>query len=227
MSEPSQARGRSADLVREALEQDVVTGRLVPGRRLDEVKLAQRFGVSRTPIREALHELAAEGLLELWPRRGAIVARPGPERLVQMFEVMAELEGMCGRLAARRSGPEAQAMLVAACDACAAAAREGDPDAYYYENELFHQLIQESSGNAFLAEESRRLSRRLRPYRRLQLRVRNRMAASLAEHEGIVAAIGAGDANAAEALLKAHVIVQGERFSDLIASLPKLHEAAE
>jgi DNA-binding GntR family transcriptional regulator len=226
---PDRARrtGRSADLVREALEQDIVTGRFVPGQRLDEVKLAERFGVSRTPVREALHELAAGGLLQLWPRRGAIVAQLGPERLFEMFEVMAELEGMCGRLAARRAGDEDRDRLVQACEACAVAAQEGDTDTYYYENELFHRLIQESAGNGFLAEEARRLSRRLRPYRRLQLRVRNRMRASLAEHRAIVEAIGRGDPAAAEAQLKAHVIIQGERFSDLVASLPQLHTAAE
>lgn len=113
----------------------------MPGQRLDEVKLAQRFGVSRTPIREALHELAAEGLLDLWLRRDAVVAELGPERLVEMFEVIEELEGMCGRLAARRSAGGSHERLGAAGNACAGAASAGDPDAYYYENELFHQLI--------------------------------------------------------------------------------------
>src|SRR3546814_18041549 len=90
------------DLLAERLEEDIVSGRFAPGERLDEVSLATSFGVSRTPVREVLQRLASSGLVELRPRRGAIVAQISIGRLVEMFEVMAELEGMCGRLAARR-----------------------------------------------------------------------------------------------------------------------------
>lgn len=215
---------RTASRLREALEQDIVTGRIAPGQKLDEVTLASRFGVSRTPIREALLELSMSGLVDLRPRRSAVVASLGPGRLFEMFEVMAELEGMCGRLAARRIRDDERKALADACDACARAAERGDTDDYYYENERFHHLIYEICGNAFLAEEAGKLHRRLKPYRRLQLKVRNRMHASLAEHQAIVDALCAGDSAAAEARLKAHITVQGERFSDLVASLPRVHD---
>lgn len=218
---------RASSALRDALEQDIVTGRIQPGQRLDEVSLAQRFGVSRTPIREALLELAANGLVEHRPRRGAVVAKLGAERLFEMFEVMAELEGMCGRLAARRMTEAQRAALAEACEACAAAAASGDTDAYYYENERFHRAVYDGCGNAFLAEEALKLHRRLRPYRRLQLRVRNRMQASLAEHRAIVQAISEGDADKTEGVIKAHVVIQGERFSDLVAQLSRASDAAE
>ncbi len=203
--------------LRDLIEDEILTGHLGPGERLEEEALAARFTVSRTPVREALHHLATAGLVELRPRRGAVVAVPGPERLVEMFEVMAELEGLCGRLAARRLTPEARAALLAAHEACAQA--RGDADAYYYRNERFHHVIYAASGNRFLAEQAEALHKRLKPYRRLQLRVRNRVEASFREHEAVVCALLDGDEGAAGRALRSHVLVQGERFTDLVASL--------
>lgn len=213
----------AAAFVREKLENDIACGVFVPGSRLDETSLATRFGVSRTPVREALQQLAAAGLIEMRPRRGAVVATASPERLYEMFEVMAELEAICARLAARRTTPEELARLQAAQAECAA--QRGDPDAYYDANERFHQAIYALSGNGFLAAEAAALQKRLRPYRRLQLRVRNRVSTSFAEHEAIIAALAAGDGEHAAAEMRAHVRVQGERFSDLVASLARLHAA--
>ncbi|HEY9057694.1 MAG TPA: GntR family transcriptional regulator [Aurantimonas sp.] len=213
-----QARPKAGE-IRDALEQEIVTGTLSAGDRLDESALASRFGVSRTPVREAINQLASAALIEQIPNRGAFVRQVGLAELVEMFEVMAELEGMAGRLAARRADEKALESLNLAHAACAAAARSRDPDAYYYENERFHHLIYEACGNAFLTAEAKRLHQRLKAYRRLQLRVAHRTPQSLAEHERIVAAIAAGDGDTAERELRAHVMVQGERFADLVASL--------
>lgn len=215
---------KMSDRLREQIEEQIATGQLAPGSALDEATLATQFGVSRTPVREALIQLTAEGLIELRPRRGAVVASVGPARLLEMFDVMAELEAMCARLAARRMGEAEQAALVAAHRACEAA--RGDPDAYFYCNERFHQVIHKGSHNGFLAEEAETLQRRLRPYRRLQLRVRDRMENSFAEHETVVRALVAGDAALAAQALRGHVSVQGERFGDLVASLQALAHAA-
>ncbi len=215
------------DLLAERLEEDIVSGRFAPGERLDEVSLATSFGVSRTPVREVLQRLASSGLVELRPRRGAIVAQISIGRLVEMFEVMAELEGMCGRLAARRMTAAEHATLNAALEECRRTAAAGDADAYYYENQRFHHVIYDGSHSGFLAEQARALHRRLEPYRRLQLRVRSRLATSLSEHERVVEALLAGNAEGAEHALKAHVAIQGERFSDLLASLSGLTHAAE
>ena len=216
--------GNRADGLRDQLEEEILTGALAPGARLEEVALARRFGVSRTPIREALMHLAAAGLVESRPRRAATVAEIGPVALTEMFAVMAELEAMCARLAARRATGEDLDTIRAAQAACHAALKGHDADAYYYENETFHERIRTASGNRFLIEQAGALQKRLRPYRRLQLRARNRMEASFREHEAIVAAIAEFHAERAEDVMRAHVAVQGERFSDLIASLER-HEA--
>src|SRR6476646_10247845 len=97
---------RLADRLRESIEEEIATGTLIPGSRLDEAELAKRFNVSRTPIREALNLLLGEGLVEMRPHRGAVVARVSAERLIEMFEVMAELEAMCVQLATRRMSDE-------------------------------------------------------------------------------------------------------------------------
>lgn len=210
---------RAADIVREGLEQLILTGELTDGARLDEVRLAARFDVSRTPLREALQALSASGLVQLIPNRGAFVRNPGIQEMVEMFEVMAELEGMCGRLAARRVHADTLDDLDRAAAECERALDHGDSDEYYRRNERFHQLLYAASGNGFLAGEAARLQKRLQPYRRMQLRVRGRMPQSMAEHREILDAIRAGDPARAEAALRAHVSVQGEKFNDLLASL--------
>jgi DNA-binding GntR family transcriptional regulator len=219
MTAPSKAATRTAKALREALEDDIAVGVYPPGTRLDEVSLATRFSVSRTPIREALIELSASGLIEIRPRRGAFVREIGIPGLIEMFEVMAELEGMCGRLAARRMSPAESAELVAVHEACETAAASGEPNAYFGANERFHHTIYRLSGNGFLAEQARALQNRLKPYRRLQLRVRNRVHNSFSEHQTIVDALLAGDAAGAEAAMRAHILIQGERFNDFVASL--------
>ena len=211
-----------SETLRESIEEEVTTGKLTPGTHLDEIELAKRFGVSRTPIREALSLLAGEGLVEIRPRRGAVVAQITPGRLIEMFEVMAELEAMCVRLAARRiSQTEIQA-LERAHESCRAAAAGRDTNAYFYANEHFHQSIYLASQNGYLSDQAHALQRRLRPYRRLQLRVRNRMQHSLEEHQVIFDALRDGDAELAVRAIRAHVVVQGERFADLLAGLAQL-----
>ena len=223
LSSPSASRGvtRSAEL-REKIEEEIAIGVFKPGTRLDEAELAVRFGVSRTPIREALIQLASMGILQIRPRRGAVVPKLTPHRLVEMFEVMAELEAMCGRLAARRMSEADHCRLVETHRDCAAAFSSGDADAYYFKNELFHHVIYAGSHNSFLAEQASMLHRRLRPQRRLQLRLRDRVANSFDEHERIVQAMLAGDAEQAGELLRSHVVVQGERFADLMALLHRV-----
>lgn len=206
---------QTSDL-KQAIEDAVIAGEFGPGDRLDEVSLAQRFGVSRTPVREALLQLGAEGFIDVRPRRGAVVSVLSPHRLIEMFEVMAELEAACGRLAARRLTPQNDAAMAAAHDACVSAAAAGDSEAYYAVNRAFHEAIYRASRNEFLAEQAIALHKRLSAYRRVQLRARNRMAQSLNEHLEILEAIRAGHEDIAARQLQAHVVIQGERFSDMM-----------
>ncbi|WP_101339797.1 GntR family transcriptional regulator [Cereibacter azotoformans] len=209
---------RRTDQIREALEEMIVEGHFADGARLDEVSLADRFKVSRTPLREAFQALAASGLVELRHRRGAFVRYPALEDVVEMFDVMAEIEALCGRYAARRMSPEDQAAIEAALLACEAAAERQEIEAYYRANHDFHHLIYRASGNRFLAGEADRLHRRLKPFRRLQLRVRGRMAESLRQHRAIFAALVTGDAEGVTAVMREHIAVQGDRFNDLAAN---------
>ena len=210
---------RQAFSLKQAIEDAVIAGEFVPGDRLDEASLAERFGVSRTPIREALLQLGAEGFIDVRPRRGAIVSVPTPTRLFEMFETMAEIESACGRLAARRLTPDHEAAIEAAHRGCEIPAREGDSERYYEVNRQFHEAIYRASRNEFLADQALALHKRLSAYRRIQLRARNRLLQSLQEHAGILEAIRAGDEQLAASRLHSHVLVQGERFSDMVLGL--------
>jgi DNA-binding GntR family transcriptional regulator len=214
-------RGEAATRLRETLEDDIVSGRLRPGERLDESDLADRFGVSRTPIREALIQLSGSGMIELRPRRGAQVTLLGPRELLEYFEVMGELEASCAGFAARRMSQSDRERIALAHEACRTACRERDSNAYYRANAEFHEAIYAGAGNRALLIETRTLQRRLQPYRRLQLRVQDRLSRSFAEHEGIVDALMAGDGALAGERLRAHVVVQGERFMALLAELQR------
>jgi DNA-binding GntR family transcriptional regulator len=217
---------RQSTRLRDRIEDEILTGAFKPGERLDEVSLAERFGVSRTPIREALQQLSVVGLVETRPHRGAIVSAPNAKQLMDMFELMAELEAICGRLAARRLQTSDEREIRRTLEACRKAAELGDTDAYYYENEQFHRAIYGACGNTVIAEHALTLHKRLAPFRRLQLRVRNRMRMSQSEHEGIVAALLNADSEEAAQKLYAHVAVQGERFADLLRSLERIQAEA-
>jgi DNA-binding GntR family transcriptional regulator len=210
---------RRAEIIADALEEKIFDGTFADGDRMDEARLAREFGVSRTPLREALQGLARSGLIELVPRRGAFVRQPGPITLMEMFEMMAEMEAVCGRLAARRISDAALSDLRACNGKCRAAVEAQDPTGYYAENERFHTIIYRESGNAFLESETLALSRRLKPFRRQQLRFRGRLAQSLAEHEAILTALEQGNAEAVADALRGHVAIQGEKFHGFMASL--------
>jgi len=210
---------KRAEQLRRVLEDEIASNHLKQGTRLEEESLAKRFGVSRTPIREALQMLSASGLVELRPRRGAIVASLRLENLLEMFEVMAEQEALCGRLAARRMFDEERQALLDQHEICGQAGHSGDADLYYEENSKFHNIIYDGAHNRFLANEVKQLQHRLRAYRRLQLRLQGRMHSSFAEHSAITNAIVNGDEALAGKLLRAHVSVQGECFDDWLSSL--------
>jgi DNA-binding GntR family transcriptional regulator len=213
------AAARTSREICDAIEDDVVTGKLPPGTKLDEASLCRRFEVSRTPIREALRFLSERGMVELIRNRGAFVVEMTISQLIEMFEVMAELEGMCGRLCARRITTELSEELRSAHEACCAAKQDDDADRYYYRNEAFHDVIYRSCRNAFLAEQAGALRRRLQAYRRMQLRFPKRIRDSFDEHQAIVDAIISGDESMAEERLRNHVLIQGERFTDFVAMI--------
>ncbi len=203
--------------VREQLEDDIVEGRLRPGMQLYVDEIAAQFEISRTPVREALQQLEASGLVIVQPKRGTYVAEVSMGTLIAMFEVMAELEAMCARLAARRADTVMRAELAQVMEQCEREAASGDTNSYYRANETFHQLIYLASGNSFLVQQTIALKNRLKPYRRLQLQVRDRMEQSLQEHRALVESIMQAQPEQAADAARAHVLVQGQRFTDLMA----------
>lgn len=217
-----QVRSKMSEQLKETLEERVVTGIYLPGMRLDETELASEFAVSRTPVREALIQLSMHGLIELRPRRGAVVTEISPQRLYEMFEVMAELEAMCVRQAARRFTESDMAAVQSAQAACEAACEQADADDYYHKNACFHMALYAACHNSFLQDQAAALFRRLGAYRRLQLRHPGRLHSSLDEHAGIVAALLARNGELAAERMRQHVTVQGELFADLMASVSRL-----
>ena len=216
----------SVPQIRQVLENAIVDGRFGPGEKIDPEALAAEFACSRTPVREALQALEASGLVRIEPKRGTFVTELGLVELTERFEVMAEIEAVCARLAASRATEADLDRLRAAQAACTRAAETGDADGYYHENTAFHHAIYAASGNAFLEAEALRLQTMLQPYRRRQLQLRGRMLRSLQEHDAIVARIEAGDGPGAGAALADHVRIQGDRFHELVAALRADRSAA-
>ncbi|WP_421951204.1 GntR family transcriptional regulator [Pelagibacterium sp.] len=193
----------------------IVAGQFRPGEKLDELTLANRFFVSRTPIREALSQLAAMGLVSRRPNRGAVVAELSEEHLANLIEVMAELEAVCARLAAERmSGPDRRSMEV---DHLAAAemVRLGRTDAYAAYDTLFHARVQAAARNPQLSEMAALSRSRLTPFRTDLFAYPARLARSYEEHEMIVTALLRADGARAEALMRRHILSSKEQMTPI------------
>ena len=212
---PPQTR---ADRVREALADDIIAGRAPPGTRLDEASLAKRFAVSRTPVREALRELAATGLARITPHQGAVVVRVSEGRLGEIFEAVAELEATCSRLAALRMSAAERVALEVLHRQCGTLVRSGDAERYHAAHAEFHAAVRRGSGNAVLQETVAALRHRFAPLSRAQFRGPGRLARSYAEHEEIVRAIQRGDAGEAYRVAHRHVLSVRSAFSDYAAT---------
>lgn len=198
-------RGGLVDEVSKRIADEIVLGRFEPGTRLEEVMLAAHFKVSRTPIREALKQLAIMGLVDYRPNRGSIVATITPIRLDQMFEAIGELEAACARYAALRMTEEDRHRLCALQTEGHAAMKAQDMDRYDAYNSELHALILHGACNPVLLEAATGLRHRVTPYRRTQFRQIERAGESYAEHCGIIEAILARDALSAYREMRNHV----------------------
>jgi DNA-binding GntR family transcriptional regulator len=194
-----------AEELRLQLADEIVRGVLPPGAPLDETDIARRFKVSRTPVREALRQLAASGLIETRAHRGAVVAQPTIERLTGMFEAMAELEALCAGLAAERMTPVERHKLEAVHEELRVLSHAGNPDRFHEVNERFHNTIYAGSQNAYIAEMTLATRVRVQPFRRAQFRNLGRLAKSHAEHDRVVVAIMRGDRVGAAGAMRAHI----------------------
>ena len=209
-----------SDRIRLAIADDITTGALAPGTQLDEQQLGDRFGASRTPVREALRQLAAEGLVEMRPRRGAVVAVLTTERVFEMFELSAEIEALCVRLAAWRMTPVERSALRRIHEESAYAVMRGDVDEYDRLNWRFHDAIYEGTHNAYIVEQAKALRERMAAFRRAQLRQGGRPERSRHEHGELVEAVMRGDGEQAAKLMRAHMFNASGALESFARLLP-------
>jgi DNA-binding GntR family transcriptional regulator len=204
------------------IEEEILALRLKPGDKLDETRLAERYGTSRTPVREALRQLSANGLIELRPHRGAVVAKLGIGELIEVLEVMAELEGACGRLAAKACLRSDLEVIENALALCRCYAGVNDVQGYKGANEAFHEAIYQASRNNCLIGLTLGTRKRVAAYRRVQLEHAKRLEVSVADHERIARAIAQGSAEEADRLLQVHILNVGadlRRLFSMVSSL--------
>lgn len=209
--------GTTADKLAEAIADAIFSGEFAPGTRLDEQQLAQRFAVSRTPVREALRQLATTGLIDVKPRRGAFVTQVSPAQLEEMFVAMGELEATCARLAALSMSPPERRRLQAFHEKMEEAAQNGDAMRFAEANHTFHTMVYAGAHNVVLADMAAAMRRRLLPYRRAQFLLEGRPRRSHAEHRAVVEAIVKGDARGAHDAMLHHVTLVEASFEELCA----------
>jgi DNA-binding GntR family transcriptional regulator len=204
-----------SDEVFQALVKAILSGEVEPGARLDEPSICRKFGMSRTPIREALRRLSGTGLVEVTPRKGVAVARIDVEQLNNMFEALAEFEGLCARLSAVRMTTLDKKRLDVLNIHRQKRIADGDKDFAAMNNE-FHEAIYLGAHNPSIASVTRSFRQRLAPFRALQF-VPGRTEYSFHEHDDIVRAIIGSDAERAYNVMRDHVIGTGlqviEHFS--------------
>jgi DNA-binding GntR family transcriptional regulator len=209
-----------ADTLRLKIEHDILMFKLKPGERLDELRLAERFGTSRTPVREALRQLAAEGLVRIRTHRGAVVSGLSMAELIDMFEMMAIYEGVCARLAANHATPDEMGQIAEAHEAGRVRCEADDFDGYCVANVRFHDAIYRASHNGYLIKQTISIRNRLGAYRRFQLRRNNRLRDSFREHQVVFDAIKSGNAEAADCAMREHINAHGSLITSLIMRLP-------
>jgi len=206
-----------AEKLATAIADGILNGTLRPGVRLDEIGLAQQHGVSRTPVREALRQLTTSGLIDMRPRKGAVVSRATPAEIESLFVAMAEMEATCARLAAMSMTPLERRRLQARHEAMIELSAKADPEAYSDANVAFHLAIYAGAHNEPIADYTRGLRRRVGPFRRAQFQVEGRLTRSTEEHGAVVMAILAGDARGAHAAMLHHVGLVEDAFEAFAA----------
>ena len=199
------ARGSTVGRIEAELLEDISAGLIAPGTRLDEVKLTERFGVSRTPVREALTRLTAQGILVPGEKRGVRVAEYSREELAQMFESMHEIEAACARIASQRLTLLSRAEIEAAQAICIQASEKGELLEYMRANEAFHLAIYRATGNPYMAEIATEFRRRTGPFRAKKFASKEDMIASARSHEELISNIFSEDSRAASEGMRAHM----------------------
>src|SRR6202000_2276797 len=211
-AEPNPYKITRAEELRLQLADEIVRGAPPPAAALDETDIARRFKVSRTPVREALRQLAASGLIDARAHRGAVVARPSIDRLSGMFEAMAEPEALGAGFAPERMSPAERHGLEAVHEELRVLSHAGNPERFHEVNERFHNAIYAGAQNDYIAEITLATRVRVQPFRRAQFRNLGRLAKSHAEHDRVVIAIMRGDRTGAASAMRTHIDLVREEY---------------
>ena len=208
-----------SEIVRIGIESDILNGVLLPGDTLDESGLAEQYGVSRTPVREAIANLVQTGLVEKPARRRAHVSQMDTSRLIELFEAISELEGLSARLAAERMTTADKDRLTSTHEEAGAILDEnGDKEAYSAVGRRFHREVLFGCRNRALIDMTDTLATRLVPFRRYQvMMVPGRLEQNQKDHDSILEALLAGDGELACQRMRDHDTRQGETLVRLVA----------
>lgn len=224
-SPDSAADGSLSSYVVSRLEGEILMGVRRPGDHLDERQLAERFGVSRTPVRESLQRLVASGLVVSRGRQGLQVAQLSVAEILDAFSIVAQLEGLAARQAARRARTEQIGRLEEAHQACERAMKADDDAGFYIANLTFHEAIAAASQNRILQDEIRRLTLKVAPYRRTITAQAGRMHVSVDQHAEVLKAIMQREGDKASAAMSRHVNILGEGLAEFLHLLRAAGEA--
>ena len=193
------------EMVYSRLEEEILTGELSHGTSLGEIALAKRLGVSRTPIRGALHRLAEEGLVEISPNRGAVVVGVTVDDLIDTYKIRVRLEGLASAMAASRMTNEEKEELRESVELAEYYVAKGNAEKLKELDTEFHNIIYRASGNRMLSRILSELHRNIKTYRKLSMTVPGRVERTAEEHREILNAILAGDVEKADTLTRMHV----------------------
>jgi len=199
--------------VAERLRQRIFSHELPPGTWIDEQALAEDYGISRTPLREALKVLASEGLVTLKPRRGCYVTELSGGDIQEIFPIIAMLEGRCAYEATQKASGADVARLEKIQDTLEMAAAASDIPAYFEANQQFHQELWQMTGNRWLLQVIQDLRKVLKLTRYQSLSVDGRLKKSMEEHRELLAAIKAKQPELAEQVMKQHLIAGSEAMA--------------
>jgi DNA-binding GntR family transcriptional regulator len=199
-----------------ALEEEILSGKLKKGESLTENSLSARLGVSRTPLRGAMHRLAEEGLIEIVPNRGAVVIGIGDEELVDIYKIRIRLEGLASSEAAKRISEDDLKRLRDSVELSEFYIAKQDAEHLKELDSEFHNIIYKASGNRLLCKTLTELHRNIKFYRKRSLGVANRLEKSIAEHREILSAIERGDADEADRLTSAHIAAALENLLSVV-----------
>ncbi|MBB2980646.1 MULTISPECIES: GntR family transcriptional regulator [Paraburkholderia] len=205
---PKLARQRLHDTVVDHLREFIVEGQLAPGVKLNERKLCEVLGISRTPLREALKVLAAEGLIEISPNRGATVAQLSEAEIRDMFELMSGLESFAGELACARISEGELAQIKALHAAMLVCRAQNDLSGYYARNHAIHDLINAAARNVALRQTYVTLNRRLQALRFRSNFQTAKWDSAIRDHEAMIAALEARNGAALSAILRSHLLAK-------------------